>query len=305
MVNIFKKIGRYLHETVQELFFVDLMARAVYKGDLKRIDLLVKLGADVNHIAKEDVKNTSYPNNGYHALDTTILFKGCGYAFAVCPIVETTLETFLHLVKKGLNPNQCINGRNLLASHLHVFDAQEISRICETGIDLNGKKGCDPVAWSIASINSDITIRSYNEFNDVQDAKIAALIKAGMDINARRENGETVAHEICSGANRYTEFILGLARHGLDLEIKDNTGRTPLDCFKSKWHNSPQAAQELEAFVAGKKQQRTEKNREDLLQKATRGLTAEEFKSIAERLRGKTVKISKRSSNPRLKPPSE
>ena len=59
-------------------------------------------------------------------------------------------------------------------------------------------------------------------------------MKHGADINWKNKKGRSLAHRVCDFPERPNEkFIKASLELGLDTEVVDNEGKTPLDCCRS------------------------------------------------------------------------
>lgn len=214
-MGIFKKTRLFLHKMVQEILFVDAMADAVAEGSLKRINLLVFFGADVNHVSQESVVENDDTARG--GIRRTILSRGEGYSHTS----GISTATFLHLVKKGMDPNQtCMDNNNFLARNLRSLSCDDIRNLVKAGVDPNFKTRIKqrPLSFWLGNI---VQVNMFSK------EKTMTLIDCGMDINAQDIDGNTFGHIICIQPTSVPRALA--VDHGLRLDIKNNKGETPVD----------------------------------------------------------------------------
>jgi ankyrin repeat protein len=161
----------------------------------------------------------------------------------------TALEVEEMLLKAGANPNMQLKlfppyrslgedrggdsmltvGTTPLIRAAKAGDAASVTLLLAHGarVDLPNSLGITPMmaAAGIGSTTVDIRARFRNEAQCIEAATL--LVKAGADVNAARDNGQTALHGAALwGLNDFVRF---LAQHGANLQAADHDGVKALD----------------------------------------------------------------------------
>ena len=120
-------------------------------------------------------------------------------------------------------------GTTALIRAAKAGDTTAVKLLLERGalVDLPNNLGVTPLmaAAGIGSTTLDIRARFRNEALCLDTGKL--LLKAGADVNARRDNGQTALHGAAQWG--WTQYARYLAQSGAALDVKDRNGATPLD----------------------------------------------------------------------------
>jgi uncharacterized protein len=108
-------------------------------------------------------------------------------------------------------------------------DSPAVKLLLERGalVDLPNNLGITPLmaAAGIGSTTLDIRARFRNEDLCLETGKL--LVKAGANVNAHRDNGQTALHGAAQWG--WSAYVKYLAQAGASLDVKDRSGSTPLD----------------------------------------------------------------------------
>ena len=166
------------------------------EGHLEIVKLLIEKGADVN-VKNEDGK--------------TALTLASRYGH---------LEVVKYLVENGADVNSKENDGD---TALYYAKTEEIKEVLRKAEEKSANSGKD-------------TLNSKQLVNAVLDGnfeKVQLLLKKGVDINSKDEDGDT-ALMIASSEGHLEIVKLLLLRKGADVNIKNNDGKTALDLAKTK-----------------------------------------------------------------------
>jgi uncharacterized protein len=166
----------------------------------------------------------------------------------------TALDVIDLLLKRGANPDMQLKlfppyrslgqdrggdgmltvGTTPLIRAAKAGDSASIQRLLDHGAkaDLANSLGVTPLmaAAGIGSTTIDIRARFRNEQKCIAAAKL--LLKAGVDVNAANNNGQTALHGAAQSG--WNGFVQLLADHGAAIDAKDHFGSTPLDIALGK-----------------------------------------------------------------------
>jgi ankyrin repeat protein len=142
-------------------------------------------------------------------------------------------------------------GTTPLVRAAKAFDVEAIRLLLEKGADvnLNNNAGYTPVmaASGLGSRDHDTRGRFLTE--DVQTQSIEALkvlLKAGADINATDNRGQTPLHGAAFWG--WTDVVQFLADNGAKVDARDNQGKTPLDSAMGRAGGNSRGGQRIEVF---------------------------------------------------------
>jgi ankyrin repeat protein len=132
-----------------------------------------------------------------------------------------------------------------------AFDVDAIKLLIEGGavVDLPNNAGYTPVMAAAGLGSRDHDTRGRFLTEDVQTKSIEALrvlIKAGADVNARDNRGQTPVHGAAFWG--WTDVVQFLADNGAKLDVKDNQGKTPLDSAMGRAGGNSRGGQRVEVF---------------------------------------------------------
>jgi serine/threonine-protein phosphatase 6 regulatory ankyrin repeat subunit B len=180
-------------------------------------------------------------------------------------------EVIKMLLKAGANPNAQLKlaqpyravgpdrgadgmitiGSTPLLRAAKAFDVDAIKLLIEGGavVDLPNNAGYTPVMAAAGLGSRDHDTRGRFLTEDVQTKSIEALrvlIKAGADVNARDNRGQTPVHGAAFWG--WTDVVQFLADNGAKLDVKDNQGKTPLDSAMGRAGGNSRGGQRVEVF---------------------------------------------------------
>jgi len=237
-------------------------------GDLDSAKLLIAAGADVNDTAPDGSSAlvvAAYSGQGHLAAfllekDANPNSAGAGYAALHVAVLVGDSELVKALLTHGANPNvQLTKGtpvqrdntelhlRSSLAGATPFFLAAKfvegdiMRALIAAGANplLGLQDGTTPL-MAAAGVGSkapkytrrDVATPSSSGAPPDNDRTLEAVkiaLEAGADVNAANEAGDTALHGAASGG--YTEVIQLLADNGAKLNVKNNSGRTPLEAM--------------------------------------------------------------------------
>jgi ankyrin repeat protein len=185
--------------------------------------------------------------------------------------LHTGADVIKMLLDKGANPNAQLKlaqpyravgpdrgadgmitiGSTPLLRAAKAFDVVAIQQLIEKGavVNLPNNAGYTPVmaASGLGSRDHDTRGRFLTE--DVQTKSIEALkvlLKAGGDVNATDNRGQTPIHGAAFWG--WTDVVQFLAENGAKLDVKDNQGKTPLDSAMGRAGGNSRGGQRVEVF---------------------------------------------------------
>jgi uncharacterized protein len=242
---------------------------AARQGGIESARLLLQAGAEVNDKAPDGrsvLLLAAHSNHGDFA--RFVLEQGAnpnsmsaGYSALHAAVMTGDIELLKALLEKGARPNTQVtlatrvtrNGQVLmLGDHLlgatplalaaKYIELEHLQELLNHGADPNLvlKNGWSPLmlatgaSWRYKiwdrrdrALAHELAMQAemYNERGTLR--AITTLIEGGADINAIDEDGSTVLHyAVDKGFNSVLEY---LAQNGVDIDAKNNRGRTALD----------------------------------------------------------------------------
>lgn len=207
----------------------EMLIKAAEEGKIKRIERLLKVGADPNakRLGQTAIQWASYDNQ---------------------------LEAIKLLVKSGADIEARDGGGMsafMFAVNYNSVNAEIVKYFIEAGADINTKDSTEQTSLIrlIADSNNGKKLDCLIDANINVNAKgkggftalmycsdpnwAKKLINAGADVNARDDEGKSVlSHAVDAG---YTRMIKVLIDAGAAIEDKDDTGITPLMHAASGW----------------------------------------------------------------------
>jgi|SRR5579871_195804 len=165
----------------------------------------------------------------------------------------SSFELIKMLLAKGANPNAQLKKQQpyrakldrgddtMLTTGTTPFlraakagDVEAMKLLLEKGADakLGTKAGINPLmaAAGLGTKEEDTTGRHKTEADAIE--AIDLCLKAGLDINAADQRGQTALHG--AALKGYDQVVQFLADHGAKLDVKDKRGFTPLDAALGK-----------------------------------------------------------------------
>lgn len=168
------------------------LAAAAAKGNTRKLNQLLKQGADLNARGKDDM--------------TPLMWA----------MIRTNKAGFRYLLEHGANPNVPIDsGDSVMSVSAMADDPEYLDLVLKHGGNPNlvdPKRGVTPIFQSISS---------YNVSN------VRKLIAAGADLNFRGTGGQTPA--IRAAIVSQYEMVFYILEAGADPTIKDNLKATVAD----------------------------------------------------------------------------
>ena len=178
---------------------------AANKGDIKKIDLLVSQGADVNYIGKDSL---------------TPLMA----AFS-----SLNLQGFKRLLEHGANPNVATSeGDSVIWM---TATGGDISKEALPFLELCLQHGGDP-NWVFHKLYKEEGATHFDDgrpliaavilYNEKAKEALKLLLNAGADINTKDKNGNNA---LWSAAQGHYDILMFLLEEGADYTATNNTGK--------------------------------------------------------------------------------
>ena len=201
--------------------------KAIEDGDLEKVKLWIKFGADIKSVIIESQDMTPFffaAARGYKEIAKLLLQNGAN----VNARVKLHQFTVLHAA--------CMKG------HIEI-----VKLLLQNGADINAKDNdkWTPLHWVAKNGNLEIAklILQYGADLNVKDQyqdtplllavlkgnneMVELLIQNGADVDVRNEDGNTPLHY--AAASGHFRIVENLVKHGAKRDLKDNQGRTPLE----------------------------------------------------------------------------
>ena len=197
---------------------------AAESGDLSIVQTLINTGIDVNQKNEDGWTPLHIAASKNHREIVELLIDNGA------DINSTGNPSFIFTWQGGFTPLHyaTVNG------HKEI-----VVLLINKGADVNAKTddGLTPRDWAIKRSHTDIvdllrfhggkTSSIHFHVRDGYLAGVQAYLDAGVDINARDQNGSTPLH--WAALEGHNEIAKLLINKGADVNVEDNTGNTPLD----------------------------------------------------------------------------
>ncbi len=240
-----KTFGKELSNLLDKLMIMDELIddNDIYKGDHK--ELKYKIGEHIQRYSKKYLKEAVYiPHGGDMNFYEKILKKIGGKFVLRTLIFETSQheQKSLDLITlyKSCQGDITFTDKNGRTPLHYVIYSSIIKKLINYGVDVNkqDKEGKTALHLSktaevikeLINNGSDVNIKDMKgntalhfSCKDGNVYRIAALIDAGINVNAINTEGQTPLHILT-----HIEDIKLLITAGGEIDIKDNKGRTPL-----------------------------------------------------------------------------
>jgi uncharacterized protein len=220
---------------------------AILNARFDTAKVLIEAGADVN---RWDMWGRAPL---YSAVDYNTTPRG-GRPDRPSSDITTALDVARMLLERGANPNMQLKlfppyrslgqdrggdsmltvGTTPLIRAAKSGDTASVKLLLEHGAlpDLPNNLGITPLmaASGLGSTTIDIRGRFRSERQGIETARL--LLAAGVDVDAKRDNGQTALHGAAQWG--WTDFARAMAAAGASLDVKDRAGATPLDIAMGK-----------------------------------------------------------------------